>query len=209
MWINWISPPIHLSIWQLSMAIFPLSRHCCILGPKSLSRYNFNYTLMNPTDFGELTTAHQALFKTISVPIFLQWQIIYQLGKSSYLDSRIFSQILNSSTQNCLEFEKDIQLYRMWWEQSKDAQFRWVNKFCNQAKKLLSWHSKNDYSSVSYNRTCHLPFYHFKPFLIIPFKLKAPRSDCWDTDKSHARWRLRNFTNYLVRCAEFVIHKNK
>ena len=160
MWINWISPPIHLSIWQLSMAIFPLSRHCCILGPKSLSRYNFNYTLMNPTDFGELTTAHQALFKTISVPIFLQWQIIYQLGKSSYLDSRIFSQILNSSTQNCLEFEKDIQLYRMWWEQSKDAQFRWVNKFCNQAKKLLSWHSKNAYSSsVPYNRTCL--FYHF------------------------------------------------
>ena len=156
MWINWISPPIHLSIWQLSMAIFPLSRHCCILGPKSLSRYvhHFNYTLMNPTDFGELTTAHQALFKTISVPIFLQWQIIYQLGKSSYLDSRIFSQILNSSTQNCLEFEKDIQLYRMWWEQSKDAQFRWVNKFCNQAKTLLSWHSKNAYTRVSYNRTC-------------------------------------------------------
>ena len=44
MWINWISPPIHLSIWQPSMAIFPLSRHCCISGPKSLSRYNFNYT---------------------------------------------------------------------------------------------------------------------------------------------------------------------
>ena len=114
MWINWISPPIHLSIWQPSMAIFPLSRHCCISGPKSLSRYNFNYTWWtqrNPTDFGELTTAHQALFKTISVPIFLQWQIIYQLGKSSYLDSRIFSQILNSCSE----------LFRIW-SSKKDIQ---------------------------------------------------------------------------------------